>query len=134
MTVTVTLKGVLLTVIALLVIVLLIYVIMLLRKLIGTLKQVDEILDDTQTMTTIAADRVQQVDGVVGDLGDSVAVMVDALKGNQSTVAAFTHVTDAVSALVGIMRGKKSDKDSEGEVKSTREAKKAQKSKKKKTN
>lgn len=130
MTVTVTLKGILLTVIALLVIVLLIYAIMLLRKLLGTLKQVDEILTDTQTVTNIAAERVQQADGIVGDLGESVAVMVKAVKGNQSTVAALTHITDAVSSLVGILRGKKSDKDTEKEVKGTKETKKAHKAKK----
>ena len=41
MTVTITLKGILLTVIALLVIVLLIYIIVLIRKLIDSLKRMD---------------------------------------------------------------------------------------------
>ena len=64
MTVTITLKGVLLTVIALLVIVLLIYIIVLIRKLIDSLKRMDAILGDTKTVTKVAADRVQQVDGI----------------------------------------------------------------------
>ena len=111
MTVTITLKGALLTILALLVMVLLIYIIALVRKLIGTLKRVDEILGDTKTMTEVASERVQQVDGIVGGLEDTVTVMVDAVKGNQSIVEALTHIVDATSAFIGIIRGKREGGD-----------------------
>ena len=107
MTVTITLKGALLTILALLVMVLLIYIIALVRKLIGTLKRVDEILGDTKTMTEVASERVQQVDGIVDGLEDTVTVMVDAVKGNQSIVEALTHIVDAASSFIGIIRGKR---------------------------
>lgn len=117
MTVTITLKGVLLTVIALALIVLLIYAIALLKKLIGTLKKMDEILEDTKAITAVASERVQQVDGIVGDLGESVAVMVEAAKGNQSTIAALTHIVDAASSLTGIFKGRKKGDDADKETK-----------------
>lgn len=107
MTVTITLKGALLTILALLGMVLLIYIIALVRKLIGTLKRVDEILGDTKTMTEVASQRVQQVDGIVDGLEDTVTVMVDAVKGNQSIVEALTHIVDATSSFIGIIRGKR---------------------------
>lgn len=133
MTVTITLKGVLLTIIAVLAIVVLIYIIMLLRKLISTLKQVDDILTDTQKMTAIASDRVQQVDGVMDDLGDTVTVMVDAVKGNQSIVAALTHIVDAASSFVGLVRkGKDDEKGGEGEEKTAEKSRERKKQKHKK--
>lgn len=134
MTVTVTLKGVLLTVIALLLIILLVFTIVLLRKLIDSLKQLDVILADTHTVTNIAADRVKQADEMVGEVGESLATVVEALKGNQSTVAALTHITDAASALLGILRKRNSVKAEQKEAKATKEAKKAEKAKKEKTN
>lgn len=130
MTVTITLKGVLLTIIAVLAIVVLIYIIALLRKLIGTLKQVDVILTDTQKMTAIASDRVQQVDGVMDDLGDTVTVMVDAVKGNQSVVAALTHVIDAASSFVGLVRkGKNDENGGESEEKTAKKKSRTKKAK-----
>ena len=84
-----------------------IYIIALVRKLIGTLKRVDAILGDTKTMTEAASQRVQQVDGIVDGLEDTVTVMVDAVKGNQSIVEALTHIVDATSSFIGIIRGKR---------------------------
>lgn len=130
MTVTITLKGVLLTIIAVLAIVVLIYIIALLRKLIGTLKQVDDILADTQKVTAIASDRVQQVDGVMDDLGDTVTVMVDAVKGNQSVVAALTHIIDAASSFVGLVRkGKTEENDGESDEKTAKKKSRTKKTK-----
>ena len=117
MTVTITLKGALLTILALLGMVLLIYIIALVRKLIGTLKRVDAILGDTKTMTEAASQRVQQVDGIVDGLEDTVTVM-DAVKGNQSIVEALTHIVDATSSFIGIIRGKR-----EGDGKKTEKKK-----------
>lgn len=117
MTLTITLKGVLLTVIALALIILLIYAIALLKKLIDTLKKMDEILTDTKAITEVASERVQQVDGIVGDLGDSVAVMVDAAKGNQSMIAALMHIVDAASSLTGILKNRKQGVDADKESK-----------------
>ncbi len=124
MTVTLTLKGVLLTSIALLVIVLLIYIIVLIRKLIETLKQVDGILSDTKEVTAVASERVQQVDGMMDELGGTVGVVIDAMKGNQNIVAALTHIVDAASSLIGMIRRKKTECDDGGAEKAPKRSRK----------
>lgn len=108
MTVTITLKSALLAAIAVLVIILLIYLILLIKKLLASLKQVDEILADAKAITEVASERVQQVDGIVEDIGDTVGQVVEAIKGNQKSVAAVTHIINASSSLVSLLRKKQS--------------------------
>lgn len=131
MTVTITLKGALLTIIALLVIVLLIYIILLIKKLIGSLKQMDGILADTKSMTKVAADRVEQVDGIVDGIGETVGQVVDAMRGNQSSIAAATHIIDAGSSLLGILKKKNKEGKEDKESKEETTAKKKTKTKNK---
>lgn len=132
MTVTITLKGALLTIIALLVIVLLIYIILLVKKLIGSLKQMDAILADTKSMTKVAADRVEQVDGIVDGIGETVGQVVDAMRGNQSSIAAATHIIDAGSSLLGIFKKKRTEGKEDQETKEETTAKKKTKKQKQK--
>lgn len=132
MTVTITLKGALLTIIALLVIVLLIYIILLVKKLIGSLKQMDAILADTKSMTKVAADRVEQVDGIVDGIGETVGQVVDAMRGNQSSIAAATHIIDAGSSLLGIFKKKREEGKEDQEPKEETTAKKKTKKQKQK--
>ena len=86
MTITITLQGVVLTLLAAVGIVFLIYLTLLIKKLIGTLKEVDVILKDSQVVTSIAADKATKVDGIIDGVGDAVQNVVDALKGNQNVV------------------------------------------------
>lgn len=114
MTITITLKGALLTVIAILGIILLIYLIMLVANLIKTLKKTNEILGDAKVVSEIAADKVKMVDGMVDDLGESVGTIVKTLKGNQSVIAAATNVINAVSNFASLIKkseDKKKPKD-----------------------
>lgn len=113
MTVTITLKSALLAIIAVLAIILLIYLILLVKKLIASLKQVDAILADTKAITEVASDRVQQVDGIVEGIGDTVGQVVDAIRGNQKSVAAVTHIIDASSSLINLFRKKGSKETGE---------------------
>lgn len=118
MTVTITLKGVLLTLLALAGVVLLVYLTLLVKKLIDTLKEVDVILKDAQVVTSIAADKTAKVEGIIDGMGESVGVVVDAIKGNQNVVKAVTNFVNATSSLAGILKKtgskekeKKSDRD-----------------------
>ena len=88
MTITVTYEGFILTVLAVLGMVLLVYLILFFRKLIGTLRQVDEILSDAKVVSGIASDKAQLVDGIIDDAGEAVGSITDAIRGNQSIVAA----------------------------------------------
>ena len=111
MTITITWQGVVLTLLAAVGIVVLIYLTLLIKKLIGTLKEVDVILKDSQVVTSIAADKATKVDGIIDGVGDAVQNVVDALKGNQNVVKAVTSLVNAVTSLAGILK-KTEKKDS----------------------
>lgn len=111
MTVTITLKGLLLTILAALGMVLLIYLILLIRKLIGTLRQVDEILTDAKIVSGVASDKAQKVDGIIDDAGDAVESIVDAIKGNQSVVAAASSLVNTFSSVAGLVRGRENTEE-----------------------
>ena len=104
MTVTITLEGAILTTIAVLAIVLLIYLILLVRKLIATLVKVDTVLDDTKVVSATAADKAEQLDGIVNGISSSVGTVVDSIKGNQNIVAAATSVVNAASSFAGVVK------------------------------
>lgn len=117
MTVTITLKGLLLTLLAVLGMVLLIYLILLIRKLIGTLRQVDEILADAKVVSGVASDKAQKVDGIIDDAGDAVGSIVDAIKGNQSVVAAASSLVNTFSSVIGLVRGREDTEEQKGKRK-----------------
>ena len=104
MTITVTLKGVLLTAIAVLVIIALIYLIILLNNLIKTLKQTNLIMEDAKIISATAAEKAQQIDGIVSGIGSSVGTVVNSIKGNQNVVSAATSVVNAASSFAGIVK------------------------------
>ena len=111
MTITITWQGLLLTLLAAAGIVFLIYLTLLIKKLTGTLKEVDVILKDSQVVTSIAADKATKVDGIIDGVGDAVQNVVDALKGNQNVVKAVTSLVNAVTSLAGMLK-KTEKKDS----------------------
>lgn len=104
MTVTITLKGVLLTALALVGIVLIIYLIALIRKTIGTLTRVDEILADTKVISETAAEKTKKIDEIVGNASEAVGTVVEAVKGNQSIVKGITNLVNATSSFTGIIK------------------------------
>jgi hypothetical protein len=110
MTITVTLKGVLLTAIAVLVIIALIYLIILLNNLIKTLKQTNLIMEDAKIISATAAEKAQQIDGIVSGIGSSVGTVVNSIKGNQNVVSAATSVVNAASSFAGIVKKDKKKK------------------------
>lgn len=110
MTITVTLKGVLLTAIAVLVIIALVYLIILLNNLIKTLKQTNLIMEDAKIISATAAEKAQQIDGIVSGIGSSVGTVVNSIKGNQNVVSAATSVVNAASSFAGIVKKDKKKK------------------------
>lgn len=104
MTVTLTWEGIILTLLAVAGIVFLIYLSLLMKKLIGTLKEVDVILKDSQVITSIAADKATKVDGIIDGVGETVDSVVGAVKGNQNVVNAVTTIVNATSSLAGLIK------------------------------
>ena len=105
MTITITLKGMILTILAVLGMILLVYLILLIRKLIGTLKGVDAVLKDAKTVSSVAADQAENLDDVIEGAALAVGTITDAISGNQSIVAAFTSVVNTISSVIGMIRG-----------------------------
>lgn len=104
MTIEITPQGVAWFIIAVLAMVLLIYLILLLRKLIGTLKKADLLLDDAKTITEVAARRTNDVDNMVDGVVETVGIMTDAVKGNQNIAKAASSVVNAAATCVGILK------------------------------
>ena len=104
MTVTLTWEGIILTLLAAAGIVFLIYLSLLMKKLIGTLKEVDVILKDSQVITSIAAEKATKVDGIIDGVGETVDSVVGAVKGNQNVVNAVTTIVNATSSLAGLIK------------------------------
>ena len=101
---TITWEGVLLSVLAIAGICLLVYLIILLRKVIETLREVDQILADAKVISAVAADKAQKVDGIIDGAADTVGPVVNAIKGNQSMVSAATNFVNATSSFANIMK------------------------------
>lgn len=109
MTITITPQGVAWFIIAVLAMVFLIYLILLLRKLIGTLKKVDLLLEDAKSITEVASKRTNDVDNMVDGVVETVGIMTDAIKGNQNIAKAASSVVNAAATCVGILKGKDTD-------------------------
>ena len=111
MTITITPQGVAMFVIAALAVILLVYLILLLKKVIGTLKAVDALLEDAKTVTEIAARRTKDVDGMVGGIVEAAGILADGVKGNQNIAKAASGIVNATASCVGIMKDKKAEKE-----------------------
>lgn len=103
-------------------IVLLIYLIRLTATLIKTLKKTNAVLDDTQVITSIAAERTKEVDAAVGDAIGVVASVASSIKGRQGVVGSVTTLAAAVGALrellvdLGILRPKAAPEAAENDT------------------
>ncbi len=103
-------------------IVLLIYLIRLTATLIKTLKKTNAVLDDTQVITSIAAERTKEVDAAVGDAIGVVASVASSIKGRQGVVGSVTTLAAAVGALrellvdLGILRPKTAPEAAENDT------------------
>ncbi|QHI73031.1 hypothetical protein [Aminipila terrae] len=106
MEITLTLKDLGLILIGAGIIVLLVYCISFVRSLIVTVRHTNKILEDTQVITAIAAARAQDVDLAVGDVAESVSKISEALKGNQSTIAALSSIVNSLVSLKSIFTKK----------------------------
>lgn len=113
MTITITPQAVAWFVIAVLAMVLLVYLILLLRKLIGTLQVVDTLLQDAKSVTEVASRRTKDIDGMVDGIVEAAGIMVDGVKGNQNIAKAASGIVNATASCVGIIKGKKADKEKE---------------------
>jgi predicted PurR-regulated permease PerM len=85
-------------------IVLVIFLIVLVVKALGTLKSVNQILEDAKPIASVANKRVNEVDGLLDDMTTSMGGVKNALHGNENLVQSLSSVGKAVSSLVGMLK------------------------------
>ena len=104
MTVTLTWEGIVLTLLAAAGIVCLIYFSLLMKKLIGTLKEVDVILKDSQVVASIAADKATKVDGIIDGVGDTVETVVSGTRLMKNAVGVSGIIVVCVICAVPMLK------------------------------
>lgn len=103
MVVTLDLKALGWALIMIALLVLIIFCIVFVKNFIATIRHTNKILADAERISTIAAERTEQVNESIGDVAESLSGMADVIKGNQSVVAALTSIVNALSSLKNLM-------------------------------
>ncbi len=99
MNVMIDLKTLFLILLGIALLILIIYLIQLARKLLVTVNYTNGILEDVTAITDLAAKRSKEVDGIIGDVSESVESLSQAVKGNQNIFSAISSVVKAVAAV-----------------------------------
>lgn len=90
---------------ALLVLVVLLIILCILGKhLIVTVKNLNNILEDTNVVSKIASDKAVKVDGIVGDISGMTRGLSDAVSGNAGFISAISNVAKAAVATSAYFR------------------------------
>ncbi|MCL1982857.1 MAG: hypothetical protein FWG53_07235 [Clostridiales bacterium] len=85
-------------------IVLIAYAIAVLKNLVVTVKQTNKILENTEVITKVAADKSKEVDKLISEVAASVGSVSDIIKGNQSKISALTSIVNAVASLKNLIK------------------------------
>ncbi|MCL1809301.1 MAG: hypothetical protein FWG42_05945 [Clostridiales bacterium] len=85
-------------------VVLIAYAIVVMKNLVVTVKQANKILENTEVITKVAADKSKEVDKLVSEVAASVGSVSDILKGNQSKISAFTSIINAFASLKNLLK------------------------------
>ena len=99
MNVMIDLKTLFLIVLGIALLVLIIYLIQLTRKIMTSMDHTINILEDVAIITDLAAKRSKDVDGIIGDVSESVESLSQAVKGDQNIFSAISSVIKAVAAV-----------------------------------
>lgn len=113
MSVTVDIKVLAFIVIAIALVVLIVYLIQLMRKLLVTVEHTNKILKDVEVVSAIVSERSKDVDGIIGDVTDSVSAFAEAVKGRQNIVAAIASLAKSI-AMLGKAASENKEKSVEG--------------------
>ncbi len=108
--ITIDLKYTLICLVLFALFVLLIALVILVKNLISAVRNLNKVIDDASVVSQVASERVSQVDGIVGDLGEALNQVVEAMKGNRSLIGAVTNVAKAVSSTLSYFRDTGGDK------------------------
>jgi len=106
MNATITLGDAVLIIIAIALVVLIFYSISLIRNLIPAVKTLNRILEDTERITSTAADGADEAKRVVGSVSESLKSISGAIKGNEGVLQGLASLLKAFSSLIGLFKTK----------------------------
>lgn len=104
MDMTITLRDAGLILIGIGLIILIAYCIAFMKNLIVTVKHTNKILEDAQVVSKIAAEKTKEAEKIIGDVVTSFGSVSNIIKGNQSVVAAFTSIVNALASLRNLIK------------------------------
>lgn len=85
------------------IIILLFYCILLIKNLIPSAKSLAKIMRDAEIASGVAAEGAEEAKKIVSDVSNSVSIVADVLKNNQSTVSALTNLANALGSFKNLM-------------------------------
>ncbi len=104
MTVTLTLQGVLISLLIIAGIAALVFLCVVFANLITTLKKVNTVLDDAKEITEFATTQTDKASKVLGGMEDSVSAVVSNLKANKSTIKNVSSIVGATTSIIGVAK------------------------------
>ncbi len=109
---TITLKELIMIIIGIGILVLIAYLIKLVKALTETCLRTNKVLEDVEVISAIASEKAQKIDDIADDAIESIGVIADIVKGNQSSVKAATNLVNSLASIRNLMKepDKKKDK------------------------
>lgn len=89
--------------------VLIVYVIMFFKNLIVTVKELNIVMKDVERITTVAAERTEDVDKIITNVTDSVDTLTENIRGNKSSIGFIGSLISFLTALKGFIGKRSSD-------------------------
>lgn len=86
--------------------ILIVYCILLVRSLIPAVKTLNRVLEDTERITSAAADGVEEAQGAVVAVSKSISALSASFKGNEGFIQGLTSLFRAFTAFIGLFRKK----------------------------
>lgn len=111
MAITLTIKEIIMIVIGISVVILIAYLIKLLKALIETSQRTNKVLEDVEVVSAIAAEKAQKLDEVADDAIESIGLVADMLKGNQSSVKAAANLVNSLASIKSLFKDSDSKKE-----------------------
>ena len=88
--------------------VLVVFLIITISNLTKTLKKVNVILDDVQTVTGIVDEKAKETKPVVDDLSSALVNFASGMKGKETSISSLSNLAKSLSSMVSIIKNSKS--------------------------
>ncbi|MDR1068027.1 MAG: hypothetical protein LBL36_02130 [Clostridiales Family XIII bacterium] len=111
---TLTLNDIILLLLGIAGVVLIIFIIVFISNLTKAVKNANKVLDDVNVISSIAAERAQDIDGIVSDVTASAQAVAANLKNKEGLVKTVTSLVSLITALKGLLKKFRSDDEDSG--------------------